>query len=207
MEPPPAPDEAVTTPDLLTAAASDRCASCNAPLASDQQYCVNCGERRGKPRFSYQPQAPAAPTSPAPSRERRNRAPAGLTLVAGVATLLLAMGVGVLIGQNSSDNSKTVAAQTPVITVNGGGGTSAGTSTAAASTSTGSKKSGKGAKNSAKSTHLTKKVVTQVNSAAANVVGSQAHLAPATASVGSNCTSGTAGCQNGKFTGNFFGGG
>jgi hypothetical protein len=204
MEPPSASEEAVTTPDLLTAAASDRCASCNSPLAPDQQYCVNCGERRGKPRFSYQPQAPAAPASTAPKRDRRNRTPAGLTLVAGVATLLLAMGVGVLIGQNSTDNSKTVAAQTPVITVNGSGtGTGAGANTTA-STSSGSKKSGKGATKAAKTTHLTKKVVTQVNNAAANVVGTQAHLAPATVGVGSKCTSGQAGCQNGKFTGNFF---
>jgi hypothetical protein len=204
-EPKSASDEAVTTPDLLTAAASDRCASCNVPLASDQRYCVNCGERRGKPRFVYQSQAAAAPASTAPKRERRNRGPAGLTLVAGVATLLLAMGVGVLIGQNSTDNSKTVAAQTPAITINGGG-TAAGTSTSA-SASAGGRKSGKGANASSKATHLTKKVVTQVNNAAANVVGTQAHLAPATVGVGGKCTSGQAGCQNGKFTGNFFGGG
>ena len=39
--------------------------------------------------------------------------PAGATLIAGVATLLLAMGVGVLIGQNgtSSNNGKQVASR------------------------------------------------------------------------------------------------
>jgi hypothetical protein len=205
IEPKPASDEAMTTPDLLNAAASDRCASCNVPLASDQRYCVNCGERRGKPRFVYQSQTASAPASTAPHRDRPNRAPAGLTLVAGVATLLLAMGVGVLIGQNSTENSRTVAAQTPAITINGGG-TAAGTSTTA-SASTGAKKSGKGANSGAKAAHLTKKVLTQVNNAASNVVGSQAHLAPATVNVGGKCASGQAGCQNGKFTGNFFGGG
>ena len=41
--------------------------------------------------------------------------------------------------------------------------------------------------------------------AAAKVVGGNANVAPATATTGSSCAAGTAGCQNGKLTGNYFG--
>src|SRR5450432_3902940 len=44
-------DEAATQP-LVSATVGDRCVSCGAPMSSDQRYCVACGERRGKPRFS-----------------------------------------------------------------------------------------------------------------------------------------------------------
>lgn len=191
-------------------AASDRCPNCHAPLASDQRYCINCGERRGRPRFAYQQRTEAPPPAP-PKRERRIHAPAGMALIAGVATLLLAMGVGVLIGQDgSSGNGKTLAASAPqVITVNGGAGTGAVSGTSASGNSTsGSSKSSKSAKNSTtKVAHLSKKVVTKVNQAATNVIGNQAHLAPAQTKLGGKCTNGEAGCVNGKFTGQFFSGG
>ncbi len=191
---------------MVTAATADRCASCNAPLASDQRYCIACGERRGKPRFAS-PQQNDTPTPAPPRRERRVHAPAGLQLIAGVATLLLAMGVGVLIGQNgTSDNGKaTPAPAAQVITVNGGGGATAASTTAATSNS--KSKSKKSSKSNTKVAHLTKKTAAAVNSGATNVVGNQAKLAPPTTKVGGKCTTGQAGCQNGTFTGNFFGGG
>jgi hypothetical protein len=43
--------------------------------------------------------------------------------------------------------------------------------------------------------------------AAGKVLGNGNNLAPPTVKAGGSCTSGQAGCQNGKFTGNFFGGG
>jgi hypothetical protein len=35
------------------AAAAERCAACNAALAQDQRYCLNCGLRRGAPRLDF----------------------------------------------------------------------------------------------------------------------------------------------------------
>jgi hypothetical protein len=43
--------------------------------------------------------------------------------------------------------------------------------------------------------------------AAGKVLGNSSHLAPPTQKVGGSCSSSQAGCQGGKFTGNFFGGG
>jgi hypothetical protein len=206
----PTTTESAATPDLVAPGASDLCANCQAPLASDQRYCVNCGERRGKPRQMFPAAASKAPAPAAPKRERRPRASAGTTLIAGVATLLLAMGVGVLIGQNGTSNPKAAAAPPQVVTVNGGGGSGGSGSTATASTGSKSKHAGKkgsGKKSKAPVAHLSKKTTAAVNQGAANVVGSNQKLAPATVKVGGNCQSGEAGCQNGKFTGGFFGGG
>jgi len=207
IDPSSAASESGTETDLVTAAAAaDRCASCNSPLASDQRYCIACGERRGKPRFAYQEQKePAA----APTTKRANRrlhAPAGLQLIAGVATLLLAMGVGVLIGQNGNSNSGKAATSpaAQVITVNGGGGAAAASTTAASNSSS---KATKSSKSKTKTATLTKKTTQAVNNGAASVVGTSAKLAAPTTKVGGKCTSGAAGCQNGTFTGNFFGGG
>ena len=155
-----ADDDSPTT-ELVTGVVGDRCPNCQAPLAPDQRYCVNCGERRGRPRFSYDTlvaqTAPAAAAEP-PIPPRRTRFSPGSTLVAGVATLLIALGVGVLIGHDS--NSTATRASAPPVTILGGG---TGTGAATGSTSSGF-------------------------------------------STGGSC-SGGAGCQNGKFTGNFFTGG
>ncbi len=99
------------------------CASCGAPLAADQRYCLQCGERL-VPISSFllgdSPAAPAAgppspPSSPPglePYREEpaRQRATA-LTLIAGVGVLLLAMGVGVLIGRADAPKQSAAPAQ------------------------------------------------------------------------------------------------
>src|SRR6202012_5682324 len=85
------------TRQLSVAGSSDHCVNCGAPLASDQRYCVNCGESRGKPRFALAaPQQAAAggvPKTRSASPPGRPRTSAGFNLIAGVATLLLAMGV------------------------------------------------------------------------------------------------------------------
>ncbi len=51
--------------------------------------------------------------------------------------------------------------------------------------------------------HLNKKTVQQAAQAATKVFGKQGNLAPPTTQVGQACAHG-AGCQGGKFTGNFF---
>jgi hypothetical protein len=207
------------TRQLSVAGSSDHCVNCGAPLASDQRYCVNCGERRGKPRFALAPPQEAAAeevtTTRSASTPRRPRTSAGFNLIAGVATLLLAMGVGVLIGHNSSGSNSTKAAATPQITINGGGaangtaGTAAAAGAAAASGAGATASTGKGKHHGSAKTAKTKappKVVIQKAAAAASkVTGGSAKTAAPTATQGSSCASGTAGCQNGKLTGSFFG--
>lgn len=195
----------------------DRCSNCGVSLAHDQRYCINCGERRGKPRFA----APAVtavaaePVAAGPPPLRARFSP-GATLVAGVATLLLAMGVGVLIGENGAGSSgRPVAYQAPqVIKLNYGAGAaaggSAGTAAAASTASTKGARHKSSAHSSSSSApkvvHLTKQVNTQITKALHNVTGGNAKTAAPTTQVGGNCQSGQAGCQGGKFTGNFFGG-
>jgi hypothetical protein len=198
----------------INGVAGELCSNCQAPLASDQRYCLSCGQRRGKARFSFDAlggqaaPAPAAPPPPArPSRTSRIMQSFGF--VAGVATLVLALGVGVLIGHNGN-SGKLQQASAPsqqVIKIQGGGGGGGGGS------SSGSGKKSKGKhhsnNNSSKSTvKLSTKQTKAVNKAVGNVLGSGSkNLAPATVQPGQSCTNGTAGCQGGKFTGSFFGGG
>ena len=167
-------------------------------MASDQRYCVICGERRGEPRFSTESLSTpkAAPASP-PSRPPRSARSGAATLIAGVGTLLLAMGVGVLIGHNSNSNSPTRAAAPQVITV--GGGPSG--STTAANTAQAPKAKKKSKPSVVK---VTPKVSKAASSAASKVLGASAPKKP-TVRPGDSCTTGTPGCTNGKFTGDFFG--
>jgi hypothetical protein len=201
MEPARAEDQDAPTQELVSAPVGDRCASCQSPLASDQRYCVSCGERRGKARFSFDALAPK-PAEAAPRPQRHHRRPtvsSGFALILGIATLLLAMGVGVLIGHDSNTKTTPVAsAGTQKIVVQGLGGSSGSSNASTAPVS----------KNSFKATKvpkLTTKVVKKVQAAAAKVLGSQANLSKnVTQQVGGSC-SGGAGCQGGKFTGNYFG--
>jgi hypothetical protein len=109
-------------------------------MAADQRYCLECGERRtemssmlaggpaGGPPRSEAPASRATAPPPAPgdhgsSLQRNNL----LTVIAGVGVLMLAMGVGVLIGR--AGGSKPVQGAAQVITVPSPG---AGTATPAA---------------------------------------------------------------------------
>ncbi|MGZ4192175.1 MAG: hypothetical protein ACXVRW_06960 [Solirubrobacteraceae bacterium] len=223
--PVPAPFTEEPTRQLLVAGASDHCVNCGSPLASDQRYCVTCGERRGKPRFTlagpHEEAVQEVVTGSSSSAPRRPRTSAGFNLIAGVATLLLAMGVGVLIGHNnSSSNGVAKAPAAQVITVNSGGTASGSTGSAAAATgstsgsgSGGTSKAGTSKAGTSKH-HASGKsakaappkvVIQKAAAAASKVTGGTAKVADPTATTGSSCTSGTAGCQNGKLTGNYFG--
>ncbi|HWX95645.1 MAG TPA: zinc ribbon domain-containing protein [Solirubrobacteraceae bacterium] len=103
---------------------AEPCRNCGAPMAADQRYCLACGERRaemssvlagGPPRSavvdSRPPDGPPRPPGDQGSSQQRNNT---LTVIAGVGVLLLAMGVGVLIGR--AGVSKSVPAA-QVITV------------------------------------------------------------------------------------------
>jgi hypothetical protein len=96
------------------AAAQESCAHCGAPLASDQHYCLNCGSRKAYLSSQLSMGTPASPagTPPSPPSGLTASAPAPsrpnpTALIAGVGVLLLAMGVGVLIGRSSVPAGKT----------------------------------------------------------------------------------------------------
>jgi hypothetical protein len=184
--------------------------ACGTQLATDQKYCLNCGERRGKPRFALgSSPSPAAAAPAAPSRPpKKQRLSSSTALVAGVGTLLLAMGVGVLIGHTDNGSSKNTAAPAQIITV---GGTAGGTSTGAAAATTHGKakaaksKSSKKAKaNSTKSAGVNKQQAAKAQAAASKVLGSSSkNLPPPTTKVGDKGHG--PGYSGGKFTGTFFG--
>jgi hypothetical protein len=210
-------DEPATQP-LVSATVGDRCVSCGTPMSSDQRYCVACGERRGKPRFSLPaggtagalPSTEPAPASASPPAPRAPRASSGTTIVAGVGTLLLAMGVGVLIGRNSASNvnARPVQAAAPtVVTVGGGAGTA---TTANPGPSKPAKKTSKskGAKGKSKANNASKPTAAQAakaSNAASKVLGSSnKNLPPATVTVGQT-GHGPGYDKSGKFNGSFFG--
>ena len=118
-----------STPQIAAASAS--CASCGSPLAEDQRYCLHCGERISPPSSvllggpplqaaavessaSLVPPGYAPPGVPGAQGDGERRGNA-VTIIAGVGVLLLAMGVGVLIGRSSASGSN--APVSPVINV------------------------------------------------------------------------------------------
>jgi hypothetical protein len=103
------------------------CRTCGAPLAADQRYCLQCGARRAEARLPFLDilarQAPAAAGSVTATETRRTGGPgafiarmnANSVVVAFVGCLLLALGVGVLIGGLGKDSAASPPQQ--VITV------------------------------------------------------------------------------------------
>lgn len=206
------------------AGSGDNCPSCGASLAPDQRYCLACGHRRGDPRLPFmdavvfmesakQPTPAKAAVAAAPPPERRPFMSANASLVAGVATLILAIGVGVLIGRTGDSGSSSAAAPAPqVIKVGGGGGEVASTAK-----SNGGKASdsidGDAKGNQPKSATQTKakkkaetgdsgttKAVEEVYEPAPGV-----KIAPPEQKLGGECDPSVAGCgDNGKFEGTFF---
>jgi hypothetical protein len=224
-------------PSMAAFGGNESCPNCSAPMAADQRYCLNCGHRRGDPRLPFmdavvfmesQGSAGGAgsatpPPPPASSRGGSERWNPNATLVAVVAVLVLAMGVGFLIGHNSNNNSSQ--AQGPqIIKVEGGGGgggtEEAGTietpeETEATTGGSGNEaKPGKGGSKSGakKSTTETSKI--PENSAkekqvakekAEEVTHAVVPQAEPGTQVGQSCEKGTAGCgKSGKFEGEFF---
>jgi hypothetical protein len=177
---------------LVAGAVSDRCVSCGAPLSSDQRYCVVCGERRGAPRFSLPPSTAAEAPTPAPvaaAAGRGGRFSSGTTLVAGVATLLLAVLVGVLIGHDTAGAGSAATTPTPA---------TKGSSASPKKTSTGKLKAKKTTPQAAK------KTVKAEQGAAAKVLGGSGTPA-STVTVGATGTGKGYSKKTHKFTGSFFG--
>jgi hypothetical protein len=87
-------------------------------MAADQRYCLECGERLaaissvlldGPPRGQRQP--PQGPPHPPPSDSGSQQRTNTLTVIAGVGVLMLAMGVGVLIGRAGASKPSQAPAQ------------------------------------------------------------------------------------------------
>jgi hypothetical protein len=205
----------VTADSLVATAVGDRCNNCGAALAADQRYCVECGHRRGKPRFAVagtpSPREAAAPRAEKP--RKRTGMTSSTTLIAGVATLLLALGVGVLIGHN---NSSSKAPATQIVSIPSSAGSGSSTAGTAGSTASGSSAAASTSKSSGSTSKVTapkkklapKAAAAKATQAAAATLKPAAgvKLAPATQTQGGACTAGESGCTNGTFTGNFGGG-
>jgi hypothetical protein len=180
-------------------------------IATDQRYCLRCGQRCGEPRLPFMNavtfmdamRTPSeALAAPALSPSRRRRISPNGALIAGVGTLLLAMGVGVLIGHSGNQTvANNAAAPAQLITVHGGGEAEASNTAKQASAGNAKNtKSSKKASASAKRKAETGQGAEEVLKPSAGV-----KLPPATAQPGSKCESGAAGCKGGEFTGEFFG--
>jgi hypothetical protein len=186
----------------LVAGVGDQCTNCGARLAPEQRYCVECGERRGQSRMPFADAVgQRTQEASAPPPRKRHRLSANAAAIAGVGTLILAMGVGVLIGRSGNHGSSS---KNPVqvIRVNGGSGTTGaqGATKTTASTSNAKSAATKSKKSANKSSKQTS------NPGAAVAGGKDAakqHLPPATVKVGQKGHG--RGYKNGKFTGDFFG--
>jgi hypothetical protein len=145
---------------------------------------------------------PEAAASAPPKRPKRRLSP-NAALIATIGTLLLAMGVGVLIGRSGNSSAPAPQAAAPIVIH--GGGTEEGTATTG--TATGKTTTGRG---SAK-----KQPPKELNKEAESQTGAEEFLKPSAGAkplakpnqeLGGSCEKGTAGCsKGGKFEGNFFG--
>lgn len=182
---------------LTSVAASGHCATCGAALAADQRYCVECGQRRGPLRMPATIGATQQRPPKGKSDEQRRRKPRmspNATLIAGVGTLMLAMGVGVLIGRQAggASNNKPVqlvtlpgagAGTSGTATTEPGGSNTSESTTASKSASAGSSKAKKSVEQVLKGKNLPPKPVVKVGTPGKGP-----------------------GYQKGHFTGKFFGG-
>ncbi|HEX3608701.1 MAG TPA: hypothetical protein VHU14_03385 [Solirubrobacterales bacterium] len=148
---------------------------------------------------------PAAAAAAPPSKPKRRRMSPNAALIAGVGTLLLAMGVGVLIGRSGESNPAPQQAAAPIVIKGGGGGEAkAATASKAGKVAPGSGGGGsKGKKQNSAS--LKKEAETQAGAEEVLKPSGNVKLPPATVKPGSSCPSGTTGCKHGEFTGEFFG--
>jgi hypothetical protein len=139
--------EVGTTVSLVGAGVeNDRCSECGTALASDQRYCVECGTRRGAPRFSVHRPAEASVSGVAATPRMSRGSSSSVTPLAGLAALLLAIAVGVLIGLAASGTTNVhvvVSGGAASTTAAGAGSTSS--SSGAGKTSSGSTSSTSGA--------------------------------------------------------------
>jgi hypothetical protein len=185
--------------------AAEQCPNCQAYIAADQRYCLACGARCGEPRLPFMDAvtfmdamkaSPQGAVAAAPLPKQRRMSP-NTALFATIGVLLLAMGVGVLIGRSGNGTSSAPTAAAPqVIEVGAGGGAKATGSEAGGETIGGSSK-----KVSKKT--LKKEATSQKDTE--EVLHAKVPLAKPGTQLGDKCKEGVAGCKGGEFTGEFFG--
>jgi hypothetical protein len=225
---------AVTEIPNRLAGGGESCPNCGVAMSGDQRYCLHCGHRRGDPRLPFMdavvfmeamggaPGGAAATAPPPPPEERNPRFSPSASLIAGVATLVLAVGVGVLIGRSGNSGSSETPGTQVIRVQNEGDGeetASAETASEGAGKSGGATK-GKQAKGAGKSgakakssSPVAKKAEAKAETgdsgtakAVEEVIKPEAgvKIAPPEQKLGGACEEGTAGCTGGKFEGNFF---
>jgi hypothetical protein len=135
---PPAPAPSVAPsaaplPAALAPSGREQCPVCACAVAPDQRYCVECGQRLApaRPTLMGDPSSSGGAETPPPKRKSRFEWGPNATLLAGIATLLLALGVGVIIGHYTVTPAAKKA--TPIV-VSGLGATGAVGTTAGATT-------------------------------------------------------------------------
>lgn len=140
-----------TTPQMpVLGAEGDICSACQAPLAIDQRYCLQCGHRRGASRVDFAELLPlgtgegAVTTTTTTDSGGIGRSPTAqgawtpFAMVASIAVLALMLLVGVMIGKDDGPQQQVVAAAPVAPTEAAATGTESGTQTASGSESSGS---------------------------------------------------------------------
>lgn len=196
----------------LVTATGEQCPSCGTTVAADQRYCLHCGQRCGEPRLPFMnavtfmdamKRPKTADAAPPARKPRRRGVSANAALIAGVGTLILAMGVGVLIGRSGDQSVTSAPAAAQIIKVPAGGG--AETATASTGKTTGGGGGAKGKPKKQNTAALQKEATSQKGAEEVLKPSAGVKLPPATVETGGKCTSGTAGCKGGEFTGDYFG--
>ena len=192
----------VDEPTVVLGTEQSACESCGSPLAPDQRYCVVCGTRRGPSSLPDAMRGASAsrPKRSTPPPRHRGTSPA-LTILAFVGALLLALGVGILIGRLSDSTPKPQQVHV-TLTPDGtsGGSASAPTTTAAQTSAT-------------QSAVATSSAATSSAPAAAGGSGHGASVTATKATVSATHSTASSSSKTkpgynskGQFTGNFFGG-
>ncbi len=104
----------------LVGVPGDACSSCGSALSPDQRYCLSCGTRRSGANLHFQ-QILSADSTAQTAVDGASAAVAGggaakstnssMPALASIACLLLALGVGVLIGKSGSGSSSATTDQ------------------------------------------------------------------------------------------------
>jgi hypothetical protein len=161
------------------------CASCGAQLAGDQRYCLNCGARRGDARVPFMEILGATAPVSAPAASPAAPSHRNLTVVASIGCLLLALGIGVLIGHGGRDAGTSAAPPAQVIKVQGGGAAAGGAATpgtGAAATQKASKSKNGAA--GAGSSHATNKAIKNLDKLSPEQYQKQSQKLPKTVGTG-----------------------
>lgn len=110
----------------------DSCPDCGASMAADQRYCIACGHRRGDARppfldavtstdFAGDGGGPGRTPPPPPPRQGSRGRSSNAAVIVGVATLILAVGLGFLVGRAGHEGSSSANPAPERITIESGG--------------------------------------------------------------------------------------